>query len=125
MKKEDAIYFAGLMEDYLHIPFFLSETIEKDLSDGKYKEVIEYIIQRKRELEESSYFKTIEEMPKVSLMVNEDTKGIELYRFIINNMKFSEVMDLYTSLKYKIEYSTSLKDRCCCNINRIELKESE
>ena len=72
MKKEDAIYFAGLMEDYLHIPSFLCETIEKDLSDGKYKEVIEYIIQRKRELEENSYFKNTEEMPKVSLMVNED-----------------------------------------------------
>ena len=48
MKKEDAIYFAGLMEDYLHIPSFLCETIEKDLSVGKYKEVIEYIILKKR-----------------------------------------------------------------------------
>ena len=48
MNKEDAIYFAGLMEDYLHIPSFLCETIEKKIIDEKYKEVIEYIIQRKK-----------------------------------------------------------------------------
>ena len=116
MNKEDAIYFAGLMEDYLHIPSFLCESIENDLVNGKYKEVIEYVIQRKKEVEENSRINTIEEIPKLSLMVSEDTKGIKLYNFIIYNMKFHEVMDLYTSLKYTIEYSTSLKDRCCCDV---------
>lgn len=55
MNKEDAIYFAGLMEDYLHIPSFLCETIEKNLIDKKYKEVIEYIIQRKKEIDNICY----------------------------------------------------------------------
>lgn len=62
---------------------------------------------------------------KVTFGVNEDTKGIELYRFIIDNMKFSEVMDLYTSLKYRIEYSTSLEARCCCNVNMEDKYERE
>ena len=55
MNKENAIYFAGLMEDYLHIPSFLCETIEKNLIDKKYKEVIEYIIQRKKEIDNICY----------------------------------------------------------------------
>lgn len=55
MNKENAIYFAGLMEDYLHIPSFLCETIEKNLIDKKYKEVIEYIIQRKKEIKNICY----------------------------------------------------------------------
>lgn len=52
MNKEDSIYFAGLMEDYLNIPSFVCEIIEKKLQEGKYQEVIEYIIQRKQELKE-------------------------------------------------------------------------
>lgn len=61
MNKEEAVYFAGLMEDYLNIPSFLCEAIENDLVNGKYKEVIEYVIQRKKEVEENSRIKTIEE----------------------------------------------------------------
>lgn len=55
MNKENAIYFAGLMEDYLHIPSFLCEIIEKNLINKKYKEVIEYIIQRKKEIDNICY----------------------------------------------------------------------
>lgn len=51
MNKEDAIYFAGLMQDYLHIPSFICEIIEKKLQKGNYQEVVEFIIQRKKELE--------------------------------------------------------------------------
>lgn len=65
----------------------------------------------------------INEVQKLSFMVNEDTKGIELYRFIIYNMKFYEVMDLYVSLKYRIEYSKNLEDRCCCNVSLEEKGE--
>lgn len=52
MNKENAIRFASLMEDYLQIPSFVCEEIEKALIDGRYKEIIEYIIQRRNELEQ-------------------------------------------------------------------------
>ena len=54
MDKNDAIKFAGLMEDYLEIPSFVCELIEKKLTEGKYEEVIKYIITRKDELEKSN-----------------------------------------------------------------------
>lgn len=56
MNKEEAVYFAGLMEDYLNIPSFLCESIENNLVNGKYKEVIEYIIKRKKEEDERVQF---------------------------------------------------------------------
>ena len=51
MNKEKAIKFASLMEDYLNIPSFVCEYIEQALINGKYEEVINYIIQRRKELE--------------------------------------------------------------------------
>lgn len=51
MNKERAIKFAGLMEDYLNIPSFVCEYIEQALISEKYEEVINYIIQRRKELE--------------------------------------------------------------------------
>lgn len=54
MNKEKAIEFASLMEDYLNIPSFVCEYIEKALISGKYEEVINYIIQRRKEIEQGS-----------------------------------------------------------------------
>ena len=51
MNKEEAIRFAGLMEDYLNIPSFVCEMIQQQLEENKYKEVVEYVIQRKNEIE--------------------------------------------------------------------------
>ena len=51
MNKEKAIKFASLMEDYLNIPSFVCEYIYQALISGKYEEVINYIIQRRKELE--------------------------------------------------------------------------
>lgn len=52
MKIEDARYFAGLMEDYLEIPAFICEKIENKLANEEYKDVIEFIINRKKSLNE-------------------------------------------------------------------------
>ena len=52
MKKDRARYFAGLMEDFLDIPSFICELIERKLIDDKYEEVINYVIDRKQELEQ-------------------------------------------------------------------------
>ena len=51
MSEENRIRFAGLMEEYLNIPSFVCELIEKQLEDNKYKEVIEYVVQRRNEIE--------------------------------------------------------------------------
>lgn len=50
LDKNEAREFAGLMEDYLDIPSFVCELIEQKLTEGKYEEVIKYIIQRRKEL---------------------------------------------------------------------------
>ena len=50
MDGNDAIMFAGLMEDFLNIPSLVCELIEKKLTEGKYEEVIRYIIERKKKM---------------------------------------------------------------------------
>lgn len=52
MNLNDAMYFAGLMEDYLEIPAFICENIENKLANEEYKDVIEFIIKRKKVLNE-------------------------------------------------------------------------
>lgn len=51
MSRERAIYFAGLMKEYLNIPSCVCENIENELINEKYYKVINYIIDRKKELE--------------------------------------------------------------------------
>lgn len=50
MDSNDAIMFAGLMEDFLNIPSLVCELIEKKLTEGKYEEVVRYIIERKKKI---------------------------------------------------------------------------
>lgn len=54
MNKRKAIEFAGLMEDYLNIPSMICERIEHTLINGKYEEVIDFILRRRKELEQGS-----------------------------------------------------------------------
>ena len=49
MSRERAIYFAGLMKEYLNIPSCVCENIENELINEKYYKVINYIIDRKKE----------------------------------------------------------------------------
>ena len=46
--------FAGLMEDYLKIPSLVCELIERKLLEGNYEEVIKYVVQRKKEIANST-----------------------------------------------------------------------
>ena len=48
MAVEDAIVFAGAMEDLLNIPSLVCELIEKKLTEGKYEEVVRYVVERKK-----------------------------------------------------------------------------
>ena len=65
MNKENAIRFAGLMEEYLNIPAFVCEMIEQQLEENKYKEVVEYIIQRRNEIENKPDYMTEQEKIKI------------------------------------------------------------
>ena len=82
MNKEEAIKFAGLMEEYLHIPTFVCEMIEKQLEDNKYKEVVEYVIQRRNEIENKEDY--ISEQQTINMWINKlEEKDKEIDR--LNN----------------------------------------
>lgn len=53
MNDEDAKFFAGEMEDFLDIPAMLCEAIEKRLAQGKYKEVCDFILRRRKEIKKA------------------------------------------------------------------------
>lgn len=50
MNANDAQYFAGLCEDWINIPAFVCEVIESKLVNGEYLDVLEYIVQRHKEI---------------------------------------------------------------------------
>lgn len=68
MSEENRIRFAGLMEEYLNIPSFVCELIEKQLEDNKYKEVIEYVVQRRNEIENKEDY--LSEQEKINRYLN-------------------------------------------------------
>lgn len=95
MNKEEAIYFAGLMEFYLNIPSFVCENIEKKLIDENYKEVIEFIINRTKELKEKQKdtkyqmeiaYKTIDKQKEVLDKIKE-----KINYYAIENEDYSKI----------------------------------
>lgn len=50
MKKQDARYFAGKMEDFLNIPSFVCEKMEEELMNEKYESVCFFILRRLKEI---------------------------------------------------------------------------
>ena len=68
--KEDSIRFAGLMEDYLNIPSFVCEMIQQQLEENKYKEIVEYVIQRRNEIESKPEF--ISDRNAITMLVNQN-----------------------------------------------------
>ena len=109
MSEEEAIKFAGLMEDYLNIPSFVCEMIEKQLEDNKYKEVVKYIIQRRNEIESKENY--------ISHKLGEKDKEIKRLNNIINEIE-KDIKNLYT---YGIKNNREQKDYL---LNRLEcLKE--
>lgn len=76
MSEENRIRFAGLMEEYLNIPSFVCELIEKQLEDNKYKEVIEYVVQRRNEIENKEDY--LSEQEKINRYLNLQQKVEQL-----------------------------------------------
>ena len=88
MNKEEAIRFAGLMEDYLHIPSFVCEMIQDHLENNNYKEVVEYVIQRRNEIENKDDY--ISEQQAINMWINkikEKDKEIERLNNIIDELE--------------------------------------
>ena len=97
MNKERAIYFAGLMEEYLNIPFCVCENIENELINEKYNKVINYVIDRRKELENKSNYKTHKEIINMYLKLQKKKK------------KYKEVIDkAINNSQYWIDYYTRL-----------------
>ena len=74
MNKERAIYFAGLMEEYLNIPSCVCENIENELINEKYNKVINYVIDRRKELENKANYKTHQEIINMYLELQQENK---------------------------------------------------
>ena len=126
MNKEEAVYFAGLMEDYLNIPSFICESIEKDLVNGRYKEVIEYIIQRKK----ISKKKEQKEREQINIdgsveILEEDKHIIEKIDTTLENTLFT--MECYTGIpEQALDWNfTILKNVINEIIDYLEIKGSK
>lgn len=74
MNKERAIYFAGLMEEYLNIPSCVCENIENELINGEYYKVINYVIERRKELENKANYKTYQEIADIISQLQQENK---------------------------------------------------
>ena len=109
MSKEEARYFAGLMEFYLYIPSFVCENIEKKLIDENYKEVIEFIINRTKELKEKQ--KDIKYKTEIAYKTIENIRKIAREE---NKPFIDRIMELQDTLKDREEYCYGLEQ----NLNK-------
>lgn len=121
MSEENRIKFAGLMEEYLNIPSFVCELIEKQLQNKKYKEVIEYIVQRRNEIENKEDY--LSEQEKINQYLYLQQKVEQLEKELQTNAK--KCKQLENIRKEVIEY---IKDNACyseghckCSFSQIAL----
>lgn len=110
MNKERAIYFAGLMEEYLHIPSIVCENIENELINGKYYKVINYVIERRKELENKANYKTYQEFADIVIQLQQENKQlkehIEKYE---HYCKTTGIKELKENQKYKEVFEKAIK----------------
>ena len=96
MNKERAIYFAGLMEEYLNIPSFVCEIIENELINEKYNKVINYVIDRRKELENKLNYKTHQEIINMYLELQQENKKYkEVIDKAIKQLELLKYVDKY------------------------------
>lgn len=109
MNKERAIYFAGLMEEYLHIPSCVCENIENELINGEYYKVINYVIKRRKELENKANYKTYQEFADIVIQLQQENKQlkehIEKYE---HYCKTTGIKELKENQKYKEVFEKAL-----------------
>ncbi|MBQ5695644.1 MAG: hypothetical protein IIV48_03210 [Clostridium sp.] len=112
MSEENRIRFAGLMEAYLNIPSFVCELIEKQLQDNKYKEVIEYVVQRRNEIENKVSYLSEQEKINQYLDLQQKVEQLEKENKTLNSVleTLKETNSLLINQKYKLEYELDTLD---------------
>lgn len=103
MSEENRIRFAGLMEEYLNIPSFVCELIEKKLENNKYKEVIEYVVQRRNEIENKENY--LSEQEKINRYLDLQQKVEQL-----ENIRKEAIKYVQEKADYPISYYHCLND---------------
>lgn len=103
MSEKNRIRFAGLMEEYLNIPIFVCELIEKQLEDNKYKEVIEYVVQRRNEIENKEDYLSEQEKIKQYLDLQQKVEQLENIRkeaidYVYKHIQEYDVDGTFTNL---------------------------
>ena len=103
MSEENRIRFAGLMEEYLNIPSFVCELIEKQLQDNKYKEVVEYVVQRRNEIENKEDYLSEQEKINQYLSLQQKVEQLE-------NIRKEAIKYVQEKADYPISYYHCLND---------------
>lgn len=117
MSEEKRIRFAGLMEEYLNIPSFVCELIEKQLEDNKYKEVIEYVVQRRNEIENKEDYLSEQEkinryldfQQKVEQLEKENIKQKEIIENLTTMTVCGDKKQIKNTAQYKLEQLENIK----------------
>ena len=118
MNKERAIYFAGLMEEYLNIPSCVCENIENELINEKYNKVINYVIDRRKELENKANYKTHQEIINMYLELQQENEQLNI---LVNSCQ-EEIRQLKKQLEnYKKLGFKHLKDKN----NKLETRQKK
>ncbi len=117
MSEENRIRFAGLMEEYLNIPSFVCELIERQLQDSKYKEVIEYIVQRRNEIENKEDYLSEQEkinrylylQQKVEQLEKENIKQKEIIENLTTMTVCGDKKQIKNTAQYKLEQLENIR----------------
>lgn len=125
MSEENRIRFAGLMEEYLNIPSFVCELIEKQLQDNKYKEVIEYIVQRRNEIENNEDYLSEQEkinqylylQQKVEQLEKENIKQKEIIENLTTMTVCGDKKQIKNTAQYKLEQLENIRKEAIEYIN--------
>lgn len=122
MNKKQAIRFAGLMEEYLHIPSFVCEMIQNQLENNNYKEVVEYVIQRRNEIESKDNY--ISEQQAINMWINKLKEKDEQITQLTNNWnELEEWLKDYKKLYDDNEFQNNAK--LCIRVDRVLDKMEE
>ena len=131
MSEENRIKFAGLMEEYLNIPSFVCELIEKQLQNKKYKEVIEYIVQRRNEIENKEDYLSEQEkinrylylQQKVEQLEKENIKQKEIIENLTTMTVCGDKKQIKNTAQYKLEQLENIRKEAIELIKKYQRKD--
>lgn len=104
MNKEKAIYFAGLMEEYLNIPSYVCESIKNELINEKYNKVINFVIDRRKELENKANYKSYRDIVNMYLQLQQENKRLKEEYVLLQNASDKVEEELQNRIDKAIYY---------------------